>query len=553
MLKRVLSVLLTVFLLTVCISSASLGGEPVENALSARNEDSVYFMMKTEDVSSLLKWFMSDANVNTIMPLILSSEDSNDIMGSLELFKAFTDNTPLKSLAFVVGTDRPESGDTKPVYFQMAFTVNDELSTVVKKISDGTAEDKDFIRLIFGLNSPLAPMFETMLKAEKLDNNIYKVDNELYVKAENGIVIAGITSEDLALSFKALADEEVRLMSNVKRRLTNTENYVLAHVDYETVDRLDTKGELNSADIATEFFDKPFNFELGFESLPDRFILDVASNIRDALKAKYAASLDVAPPSVKGCYIDLREGGSESPLLALGGFMNIEHLKYQAETKDAWNDVIRQLKLRYGITEEEFVELFTGPFTLSVNDSVTFEGMKIPAIYIRQTGRGGSAGKVFEKLTKSNHFRKVADGVLQMDTSLSPVSCLVQDKGETLTVNFAELPNLSSKPVIKPVLADLINSEGISAVWIDFDEIRKWVTDDRNGVFAMALPMAKMMGFGEVAEAVREVLNAEFSVPSMSFEAMSVEHFRLEFTNVAINPENGLIAKLVNIYRKFNK
>ncbi|MBQ9390404.1 MAG: hypothetical protein IJU07_09550, partial [Synergistaceae bacterium] len=67
------------------------------------------------------------------------------------------------------------------------------------------------------------------------------------------------------------------------------------------------------------------------------------------------------------------------------------------------------------------------------------------------------------------------------------------------------------------------------------------------------MPMAKMMGFGEVVEAVRYVLTAEFSVPSMSFMALTPEELRFEFANASINPENGLFAKLIGVYLKFMK
>ena len=112
-----------------------------------------------------------------------------------------------------MGTDRPESKDVKTseYFFQIAFTVSDDVSSVVKKIAEGSAEDKDFAKLLLGSDSPLVSMLETMLKAEKLDGNVYKVDNELFVKAQDGLIIAGITSGDLSLSLKALAEDKERL------------------------------------------------------------------------------------------------------------------------------------------------------------------------------------------------------------------------------------------------------------------------------------------------------------------------------------------------------
>ena len=69
----------------------------------------------------------------------------------------------------------------------------------------------------------------------------------------------------------------------------------------------------------------------------------------------------------------------------------------------------------------------------------------------------------------------------------------------------------------------------------------------------MAIPMAKFAGYGEIADAVNEILTAEFSVPSFSFRAESVEKFRFEFANVKINAENGIIARAIKIYQKFSK
>ena len=91
------------------------------------------------------------------------------------------------------------------------------------------------------------------------------------------------------------------------------------------------------------------------------------------------------------------------------------------------------------------------------------------------------------------------------------------------------------------------------ALWIDFASIRDWITDDENGVFAMALPMAKIFGYSDIAEAVQDVLTAEFSVPSFSLRAEDVETYRLEFANVKVDSRNGLFARLVKVYQKFSK
>ena len=564
--RKILSLAVTLLVMSAGIASAlSLGDllpslksdDPVkaaeifpENALIIRPDESVYFVLKLDDTAAFLRWLASDENINLLMPLILKSEDSNDIIGGIEFFRAFAQKTPIKSAALIVGTYNPDT--KKPPFFQMAFTVDASMAGTVKKISDGTAEDSDFAKLILGNDNPINAIARTMIKAEKIKDGSYRIDNELFIKTEGDMIFLAMNQDELQASMNAFNGGESRLFSKVTRKFTE-KDFALFHVDYKTLDKLDSDNSLgDDADkVAYEYFDKPLNVELAFESLPEKFIFSFAMNLRDAVKKEYAAKINVPVNPVRGSYLSI--GGTKSPLLALGGFMNLSSVKDNKETKKSWDEVARQLRVRFGITEDEALSLFNGPFSLTVNDSVTFEGMKIPAVYVSQTGMKDSAAKIFARLTKSPHFQKVQEGILQLDTSISPVSCLIQDKGETLGINFAELSNLSGKAAVKPALQSLLDSEGLSAVWIDFDGIRLWITDPENGVMAMALPMAKMFGMGEIAEAANDILTAEFSVPSCSFRAEGIDKFRVEFANVKINAENGIIARAIKIYQKFSK
>lgn len=522
-----------------------------ENALIVRPEESVYVVLKLDDTSSFLKWLASDENINVFMPLILKSEDSNDIIGGIEFFKAFARMTPIKSAALIAGALSPDT--KKPPFFQMAFTVDPSMAATVKKVADGTAEDSDFAKLILGNDSPLTAIAQTMIKAEKIKDGSYRIDNEIFIKVEGDMLVLALNQDELQASLNALKGEEERLFSKVTRKFTE-KDFALIHVDYKTLDKMDTDNSLgdNADKLVTELFDKPLNFEMAFESLPEKFIFSFAMNIRDAVKKEYAVKVDTPDNPVKGSHLNI--GGTKSPLFALGGLLNLSALKDSKETKKSWDEMIRQLRVRFGISEEEATSFFNGPLSLTVNDSVTFEGMKIPAVYISQTGlTKGSAAKIFAKFTKSPHFQKVQEGILQLDTSISPVSCLIQDKGETLGINFAELSNLSGKAAVKPALQTILDADGIAAMWFDFDEIRSWIMDDENGVMATALPMAKMFGYGEIAEAVNDILTAEFSVPSCSFRAETLDKFRFEFANVKINAENGIIARAIKVYQKFSK
>lgn len=520
-----------------------------ENTLTARPDNSVYAVLRLDDTAAFLKWLASDDNINPFMPLILKSKDSNDILGGIEFFRAFATKTPLKSAAIVIGALDPD--EKKSDFFQMAFTVDPSMAATVKKISDGTAEDVDFAKLILGNDNPITAIAQTMIKAEKLNDGSYRVDNELFIRAEGDMILVAMSPDELKASLNAYNGSEAKLFSGLKRQFTE-KDFMIAHVDYKTLDKIDTGKALDSADkLVTELFDKPLNFEMAFESLPDKFIFSLAVNLIEAINQKYAAKMEAPTPPVKGSYLTL--AGTKSPLFAMGGILRLAGLKDSKETKDAWTEFVRQLRVRFGISESETASFFDGPFSVTVNDSVTYEGFKIPALYISQTGMKGAAGKIFSHLTKSPHFQKVQEGILQLDTSISPVSCLIQNKGETLGINFAELTSLNGSPMIKPVLRSLTDSVGIAAVWVDFDGIRSWIMDDENGVMAMLMPMAKFAGYGEIAEAVNDILTAEFSVPSFSFRAENIEKFRFEFTNVKINPANGIFSRGVKVYQRLSK
>ena len=542
--KAALALSLFLMLITTAVSAS-----PVEKALTDRSDETVYFVMKLEDTANFLKWAVSDDNVNPFMPLITASKNSGDIISGLELTKMFAEVTPLKSAAVIFGMNPPDKEMKKSdePFVQIAFTVEDELKSVVNKVADGTAVDSDFVSLILGDSNPLSMMASTMIKAEKLNDNIYRVDTGIFVKAEDGVVFLAETLDDL----KSMNKDGQRLFVDRVQRKFSDGDFVFAHVDYGTIDALDEKHALDDADeIATKYFGKPLELEFSFKSVPEKFVISMFVNLQEAIKKEYYDEKSASAIPVKGSYI--KPSGEKTPLLAFGGSIHLSTLRDQAETKKLWSTLVKTAKLA-GLSEDDIVSCFDGALSFTVNDSVNFEVMKIPGVYVSQTGKAGTASSIFEKLAKTKFFHKVQDGVLQADTSISPVSCLVNVEGDALRISFSELSTMSSKPIVKPLLEELLNTEGIAALWLDFEAARSWVMDADNGVFAMLLPMSKMMGFSEVVEAAQDVLSAELSVPSFSMMAENTGTFRFEFENAKINPENGLITKLVKQYLKFKK
>ena len=136
--KAALALSLFLMLITTAVSAS-----PVEKALTDRSDETVYFVMKLEDTANFLKWVVSDDNVNPFMPLITASKNSGDIISGLELTKMFAEVTPLKSAAVIFGMNPPDKETKKSdePFVQIAFTVEDELKSVVNKVADGTAVD----------------------------------------------------------------------------------------------------------------------------------------------------------------------------------------------------------------------------------------------------------------------------------------------------------------------------------------------------------------------------------------------------------------------------
>ena len=285
--------------------------------------------------------------------------------------------------------------------------------------------------------------------------------------------------------------------------------------------------------------------------------MSTALNLTRALKKEYADKIIEQRETLEakvGGNIDISGiGGKSSPLVAIGSYIDFESLKASETMKPILNSVLRNLRVRFGISEKEAEALISGTFSAVVNGTVTFEGFKIPALYTALTGKKGAAEKVFAKLKKSPHFSKVQEGIYQLDTSISPIACLVQDRGETIGVDFAELASLSEKPEFKPAFAEVLNRKSISSTWIDFAGIQDWINSDENGVFAALTPFAAILGYGKYVKALQDVLNADVSIPSMSIWCEDVEVIHSEFAIKEIEAEKGLFATILRLYQEFQQ
>ena len=533
------------------ISAGAAWSAQPEDALSSRPDDSVYFVLRLEDTSRFVKWALSSENLRLVIPLILGSKSQAEILMFSEIVRSIASALPLRSAALIVGTTKHDTKRKTP-FLQAAFKVSPEVGGITAKIAEGAADASDIAKLIFG--DKFAAMFaETMIKVEGDKSGILRVNNDVFMTAKDDLVIVGASVNDVRMSLRALNEAKSRLFTKIARRFTE-KDFVFSHMDYKTLMDLNDTQSKDKAKVS-EVFAKPMNTEIAFERLEDKLRVSIATNTKEILTKKYASIMLKAYENleaVTGGNIDLNgTGGTASPLLALGTCLDFASMKSNDVWAPAVKRLVRNLRVRFGVTEEETAALFNGPLSVVVNDTVTYEGFKLPAMYLSKTGQEGAAAKVFERFTKSPHFSKVQDGVLQLDTSISPVSCLAVDRGETLGVNFAELSSLSEKPELKPALSELMEHKSIGSLWIDFAGIQGWINNDDNGVFTTLAPIAGLMGYGKYVQMFRDIMSAELSVPSMSLWAESLEVAHMDFAVKEIDPDNGLFAKLLKVYQEY--
>ena len=538
-------------LVMVLFAGSAYAFQP-EDALTSRPDDSMYMVLKLQDASKFLQWVFSKENVEIFAPVFMKGQSKIEIIAAAEFASALTAMLPIRSAAVVGGTTKNDAKH-KDYFFQAALTFSPEVSTTVKRIEAGLARPSDVAKLLIG-DSAAANFAETMIKLDKEKDNIYRVNNDIFMTAVDGTVLLGSSVNEIRKAVKSINDKDTRFFTKKARKFT-AEDFALIHADVDTAAELDDS--LKSGDVnMKEYFAKPLEMEYAFTRSADKFLMSTWFNFMEALTKKYADKLSAQSKNwkiVKGGHIDLDIGGTASPLLAVGTYIDFDSLNESSEEIARFLEAVtRNMRVRFKVSDDETKALLSGPLSVVVNDTVTYEGIKIPALYVSQQGKKGAAGKVYEKLTKSQLFSKVKDGILQLDSSVSPISCLAADKGEKLGVYFAELSSLEKKPELKPALADLMKKESNASFWIDFAGIQSWLTDEKNGVLAMAGPLMTLGGYGKYYKPLRDVLTAELSVPSMSIWCEAPETIHMEFAVKEINPENGLFMRVMKAYQELN-
>lgn len=537
-------------LIFVCIISGTALAAQTEDALTVRPEKSAYLVIKNEDLSGFLRWLISRNNMKAIAPIVDGLDET-----SIEMVASVVDNLPLKSAAISAGLIKSGEKNTLP-FFQAAFTLHPSASVVADKIEVASAEAKDIAAMLVGKDSPFVGLLETMIKVEHEPGKILKINNEIFMKAEKGVIFVGSDINELKSAYETFSTGENALVKNFGRKF-NASNFALIHADFDTLSLLeDTDKELQEA---KKYFAKPLNIEFGFDSQPDKLTIGTAINIIEALNEKYSKKLNLMKVEpVKGGYISMSGiGGNSSPFLATGGVVRLTPEDLGKDGLEVAEEFFKFLK-KFDITSADFFKVVDGASSLVIGaSSVPVEGFKIPSIFITKTGKAGIAETIFNKIASKQQIFSAVQGsfegwdkLLQADSSLSPASFLIGLRGDTLGFGACEVSAIGENKALKPTLQSLLERKSISSMWLDFTAIQDWFNDDTNEVFAILTPLAAFSGYGDVMLSLRGLLNAKLSVPSMAFYCASEEVFFFEFDLADVKPEEGFLVHAIDLFKK---
>ncbi|MBR0034956.1 MAG: hypothetical protein IJP54_04715, partial [Synergistaceae bacterium] len=263
---------LAVFLvLALVIFSGSAYAANPEDALTSRPEDSVYMVLKLHDTSSFLRWMFSKENVEIFAPLFMKGKSKLQILAASELMSALAAMNPIRSSAVVFGMTKNDTKQ-KNQFVQAALTFSPEVRTSVLRIEAGLADASDIAKLLIG-DTAAAKFAETMIKLQKEKDNIFRVNNDIFMAAVKDTVLVGSSITEVRKALKSLNDKDTRLFTKKARKFT-AEDFALMHVDYETITAINTdNGKLSDDLNAGKYFAKPLEGEIAFTRQPDKFLM----------------------------------------------------------------------------------------------------------------------------------------------------------------------------------------------------------------------------------------------------------------------------------------
>ena len=233
----------------------------------------------------------------------------------------------LKTTALLAGTD----GNLTP-FFQAALSLPAELKNQLGLVESGKAKPEDIVSLVLGDG---ALVFGPLLNVELQDGAqgpYFLLNGQVALAARDGLLLVGLSPNDLEASLKALVDPKERL--SVKRR-HEARNFSLLHLDFPTLIKVakDQKGREKADkkdgkkideidfDVLGAYFKAPLEIEYGIDKEPGGVLFSMGVNIEEALSDNYLKRFAKMEP-VPGGELFLTGGGR--PLFALSSKLSVK-------------------------------------------------------------------------------------------------------------------------------------------------------------------------------------------------------------------------------------
>ena len=516
--KRFLFKLGLVLTLALCVFSAAWAAAP-EDALSAKPKDSMYIALRVEDLGNFLRWAVSEENLKTFAPFVELDDDA------IQMITSMLANVPVKGTALVAGV----TAQGTP-FFQAA-------------VSGAKAENVG--EFVLGQGNPMAAMVEEMLQ-----------ESGLVFELKDDLLLLSFGADALKESLAALEDKGKRLSFN---RHFAAKDFAFVHTDFETAGTLAlSTAETDEARAEVEekfkslknYFHAPLEVEFGFESFADRFLLSMGTNLKESMNPEYLKDLEKVE-AVPGGHIRLL--GEGSPMLALGSTLNLKSFKRYEELKDAVEEGLETLKA-LGLSKESLQSLVNGDISLTLGGGFfQVEGIRVPSLYLTQSGKDGAAAAVVSALAAKEelHLNPVQaegwDKMLQVDSSVVPVPCLVGAEDETILLALTDAASLAKAPSPSAKLQELLAKETRGALFLDFAGLQSYLKG-AEGPLSMLLSVAESVtgddSLSGMADLVRDVLEAKLSIPSLSIWGPELETCFMEFALADVPAGEGLWARM---------
>ncbi|MCL1876235.1 MAG: hypothetical protein FWF87_08275 [Synergistaceae bacterium] len=533
------SKLVLVLLLVLAFSTAASALQP-QDALSAREAESIYTVLGVSDLNGLLQYVLSPAHLEMVAAMM---PDEADTIG---LVAGIASQIPAESLAVAAGI----AGEGPFVQVAASFPASSR--SILDKVADGSATGADIVTLLLGEGGAMfADMIELELK-KGAKGPYYDLMGEVAFAAKDGLLLIAYPATEIDASIGAIEGNN-RL--SFKRRF-NSPDYWLTHMDMQMVAMLAEMsggaGAVNMNDL-NKFFKAPLELEAAFESKPGSFLLSLSTNGLESFAN--AETLKIHKPK-KGGNMFLTGGGKQVLALSSSLAINAADLKMSPEAAMVWEQIVQAFGM-FGVTEGELESLLNGAISIALGGEATIMGANIPGFYLALTAPEGVVAKVFGKLTANEEMAQAlsliplkADGLdagFTVDPEMFPGPLVLGVMKDTLLVGLLNADSLTKAPELPAGVAQTLENSLLGIGFIDAAGIWNWLRQETANPESL---LSMFMDDG-VKGILSMVLAASPSVPLVKFWTPEVETFFMEFSIVDVPQEQRLLPVLLRLGTMF--